>query len=132
MGNIVDIGSGPNDPNADTLYEAFGKINDSFNPIGRIITDATANLARTDNNKYLECNRATAIALTIPVATLQKGDIISFEQVGAGVVSIVAADGAKQTVPTKNKTWGQGTVIQLICKDDTVDDEVFNIMGGVR
>ena len=130
MGNIVDIGSGPNDPNADTLYEAFGKINDSFNPIGRIITDATANLARTDNNKYLQCNRATAIALTIPVATLQKGDIISFEQAGAGVVSIVAANTSKQFVPTANKTWGVGTVIQLICKDDTLDAEVYNVIGG--
>ena len=31
MPDIVNRGSSPNDPNADTLYDAFGKINTAFN-----------------------------------------------------------------------------------------------------
>lgn len=121
--------------NTGTEQDFLDWINDTagiaFNTIGRIITDATATLARTDNNKYLQCNRATAITITIPLATLQVGDIISFEQAGAGVVTLAVADAAKQYIPTANKTWGQSTVIQLICKDDTVDAEKYNILGGV-
>jgi hypothetical protein len=34
MSDIVNRGTSGNDPNADTLYEAFGKINNQFGSIG--------------------------------------------------------------------------------------------------
>jgi hypothetical protein len=95
------------------------------------VTAATASFETADRNKYIECNRATDITYTIPLATLEKGAMVTLEQIGAGVVNIVVADGAKQTINSAASTWGVNTVIQLLCKSDTTDAEIYVVTGGV-
>lgn len=98
---------------------------------GREITDATDDVEATDSGKVNDANRATAITLTIPLATMGLDDEAGYLQTGAGQLTIVVADGAKQTIIGAPKTAGVGSMVSLWCKDNTTDAEVYVILGGV-
>ena len=132
---IINHGTVPGDQTGFGLFTNMAIIKGNFAKarrvvIGREITTATANLAATDAGCYLTGNSATDQTFTIPLATFVKGDVITVEQSGAGQIIIAVADVGKQFIPPANKTVSQYAVLQLLCKDDTVNDEVFQIIGG--
>jgi len=98
--------------------------------VGRTIADATANFATTDVNKLVLANRSTAQTFSLPHTTFAQNDIITVMQLGAGLVTIAVADGAKQTINSAKKTWGADSVIQIICIDATANAEVWKVIGG--
>lgn len=97
---------------------------------GREITDASDDLEATDVGTIVDCNKATAQTITIPLATMTTDEVIGILQVGAGQTTIAVADGAKQTIVGAAKTAGTGYMLLIWCKDDTTDAEIYIILGG--
>ena len=98
------------------------------------ITSTSANLTKSLHaGKWVEVNNANDITLTLLSAEFQTGDVITIEQIGAGQVEVIVQNGSDQTiVVAANKTWGQYSVIQVVCKDDTSGNEIFTITGGIE
>ena len=134
---IINHGTVAGDGTGDGLFTNMGKIKGNFAKarrvvIGREITLAADNLAAADADCYLTGNSATDQTFTIPLATFSKGDVITIEQSGEGVIIIAVSDPLKQFIPPAFKTAGQYAVLQILCKDDTTNDEVFQIIGGAE
>jgi len=79
-------------------------------------------------NTYIRVNIASANNLTIPLnstAAIPIGSLITIEQMGIGIVTVVGAGGVTIN-STARKTWGQYSVIQLI----KIDTDLWNVIGG--
>src|SRR5688572_10806492 len=95
----IGTGTIANDGTGDPLRTAFGKINDNFADLyggvsSQSGTSYTAVLS--DARKLLRFTNAGAVTFTIPPnasAAFQVGDTISFEQAGAGTVTVAAGGG---------------------------------------
>jgi hypothetical protein len=119
-----------------STYETFAKESEAGGggggvTVGRTIVDAADDFETTDVNTMVLANRATAQTFTIPHTTFALNNIISVMQLGAGIVTIAVADGAKQTINTAKKTWGADSVIQIMCIDATANAEIWKVIGGV-
>jgi hypothetical protein len=98
--------------------------------ISRSLNDS-ANLASGDIGKCVIMDAAAAKTLTIPEALMVEGETIAVLTIGAGQVTIAVANGSDQAINTACKTPGQDTMIAIYCIDDTADDEVFKVIGGI-
>ena len=108
--------------------------NNSLNnemPISRTLTDS-ANFAAGDIGKTVIMNKATDVTLTIPKNLLSAGQTIGVFTIGAGEVTIAVATSDDQSLNDANKTPGQDTMIAVYCIDDTTNDEVHKVIGGVE
>ena len=100
-------------------------------PISRTLTDS-ADFAAGDIGKTVIMNKATDATLTIPKNLLSAGQTIGVFTVGAGEVTIAVATPDDQALNDANKTPGQDTMIAVYCIDDTTNDEVHKVIGGVE
>lgn len=67
-----------------------------FSPTVVSVTGATKTIGLSDKNTIQECNRGTAQTITIPTnasVAFAVGDVIVFEQIGAGQVTIAGDTG---------------------------------------
>jgi hypothetical protein len=56
-----------------------------------LITGTTYTLELADCGKYLRCNNASGVVVTVPLnstAAFSMGSVVSFEQTGAGAVTV--------------------------------------------
>jgi hypothetical protein len=96
------------------------------------ITSTSADLTKADHaGKWVEVNNASDITLTIKDGQFEQGDVITIEQIGLGQVEIEVENSGDQTIVTDAVfSWGQYSVIQVVCKQDTTGDEIWTVIGG--
>ena len=90
-----------------------------------IVNDFT--LTITEQNTYIDVDKATAITVTVPKNTYATGDSIILEQTGAGQVTVAPIDG-DVTLTGGLKTFAQYNIVQLIFKSANI----VNIVGGTN
>ena len=85
--------------------------------LGTEITTSTT-LTSTHAGKYIPVNSASATNITINGSVFATNDIITIEQTGAGIVTIVQGSG--MTLNGDKKSWGQYSVLYIFFKSATV------------
>ncbi len=97
---------------------------------GTTITDDANITAALHKFKYTDVNKATDVTLTLKKNEYLKGEWFVLIQTGAGQFELDCD--AEVTVPDWNKSAGSGHMMYVYCVDDTEDDNVFRIEGGVE
>ncbi len=73
-------------------------------------------LALADNGQYIRCNKGTALTVTVPAnatTAMLVGSSITFEQTGAGQVTVLAAGGVTVRTPETLLSRKQFSTIAL-------------------
>lgn len=86
--------------------------------------DSSFTLETSDVGKYLRCNSASTITVTITTLAYLDGSCIAFEQAGAGTVTLAAGTGV--TLNGDLSTSAQYGVIQII----KVGLNEWTVIGG--
>jgi hypothetical protein len=87
-------------------------------------------LVLTDAGKIIEANNAAAITLTIPTdasVAFPVGTVITVEQAGAGIVTVVGASGVSVNAFGGAQTAGQYAIVQL--RKKAAND--WRLYGGI-
>ena len=100
--------------------------NNVWQPVIQSISNKTSGftLELSDVGKYIRVNSATDVVVTVPDLNFPTGACISFEQVGAGTITITAGTGV--TVNGEVISGGQYKVIQII----KVSFKEWTVVGG--
>jgi hypothetical protein len=98
--SVIDTGSAANNGRGDPLRSAMQKINENFQKLFRPreipVTATTKTLTLTDAQTIQTCTNGSAQTITIPLNANEPfvvGDTIVFERHGAGIVSVIGAEG---------------------------------------
>lgn len=94
-------------------------------------TGTTYTLVLTDAGKYIRCENANAITVTVPknsVVAFETGTVITIEQKGAGTVTVAPVD-VDVTLNAYDglSTYGQYAGLQLV----KVDTNVWTCIAGI-
>lgn len=112
------------DPILGDLRERDDTIN-----LGTSITDVYQ-LQLADANKLLTFSNTGSTNITIPKNVFSAGDFIYIEQIGVGVLTLVAED-INITVNGNKKSAGQYTTIGIYFRDATTNANICTVIGGV-
>lgn len=96
----------------------------------KTVTGTTYTLILSDDSKYMRCNNATGVVVTVPLhssVSFDEGAVISFIQIGAGVVSVTGeTTGVTLNAYDGLSTYGQYAGMQII----KVSDNVWDCLAG--
>jgi hypothetical protein len=94
------------------------------------ITGTTYTLVLTDDGKYLRCNNASGCVVTVPLyssVAFDTGVVISFNQIGAGTVSVTGATtGVTLNAYDGLSTYGQYAGMQIV----NVSQNIWDVIAG--
>ena len=100
----------------------------TYSPIVQKIKEKTAayTVLSSDVGVYLRINSAASVNVTIEDFTCEIGGCISFEQAGAGVITLVASGVTLNSLDGGLKSMGQYAVMQII----KTGESTFTVIGS--
>jgi len=111
----------------DGVVEFSNVNNKKFKPLVNSVVNKTAGftLELSDTGKYIRINNSDTVSVIIPNLPFPIGATITFEQAGAGAITI---SGSGVTCNGYQMSNGQYTCMQII----KVEDSAWTIIGGIE
>jgi hypothetical protein len=111
----------------DNVLQQNSNKNNVWKPVIQAISNKTAGftLELSDIGKYIRVNSATDVNVVVPSLDFPIGTCISFEQVGAGTITITSAN---ETLNGYVISAGQYKTLQIV----KVDITTWTVLGGTN